>query len=218
MKKLFLPIAIITTLSIASCGGDSRTDSTDKTTSNSTEQTCFYSYDANAGAQVKWTAFKTTKKVPVAGQFNEVNVTGGEKSTKITDVLETIMFNIPTSSTNTTNPKRDAKIINSFFGSMDATDIIFGKVKSAQGDNTSGTCTFYITLNNIEKEVIFNYKLTDATIKLTGEINLLDFSGEDAIESLNKVCLEKHTGEDGVSKTWPNVEIEIETTLKKACH
>jgi polyisoprenoid-binding protein YceI len=214
MKKILTPIIIILILTITSCGEDK----TSKVVSDNVNQTCFYSYDANAETLVRWTAFKTSDKVAVAGQFNQVNVDVGDKSTKITDVLETIKFNIPTSSTNTTDPERDSKIISSFFGAMNATDIIFGHVKSVAGDNKSGTCTFYLTINNIEKETTLNYTVNDASIKLTGEIDLTDWEGENAIASLNEVCKLLHTGADGVSKTWPNVELTIETTLKKICH
>ena len=218
MKKIFLPLAVITAFTIASCGSEEHTENTGETTTASTEETCFYSYDEAAGAQVRWTAFKTSAKVGVGGQFDQVNVTAGEKSTKITDILETIKFNIPTSSTNTANEDRDSKIVKSFFGAMAETDIILGQVKSVEGDNTSGTCTFYLTLNNIEKEATLNYLVEDATIKLTGEIDLVNWSGEDAVASLNEVCGVLHTGDDGVTKTWSVVELEIETTLKKECH
>ena len=213
MKKTVLPIAIISMLTFCACRGDKSTETT-----TPVEQTCFYSYDATAVTQVRWTAFKTSDKVAVAGQFNQVNVTAGEKSTKITDVLETIKFNIPTLSTNTEKEERDAKIVKSFFGAMDATDLIFGHVKVAEGDNNKGTCIFYLTINKVEKEVTLNYMVTDTTIQLTGEINLLDFNGEKAITSLNDACKDLHKGTDGVSKTWPNVELSITASLKKDCH
>jgi len=218
MKKLFLPIAVITAFTITSCGGEANTETTENTATENTEETCFYSYDESAGAQVRWTAFKTTAKKGVGGQFDQVNVTAGEKSTKITDVIETIKFNIPTSSTNTNDEGRDAKIVASFFGAMNQTDLILGQVKSVDGDNTSGTCTFYLTINNIEKETVLNYTVEDATVKLTGEIDMVDWSAEGAVASLNEVCGPLHTGEDGVTKTWSVVELAIETTLKKECH
>ncbi|PCI96838.1 MAG: hypothetical protein COB15_09150 [Flavobacteriales bacterium] len=217
MKKLILPIAVFTAFIITSCGGEENVKTTSATPEN-TQEICFYSYDASAGTQVRWTAFKTSDKVAVGGQFDQVNVIAGEKSTKITDVLETIKFNIPTSSTNTANKDRDAKIVASFFNAMDATDLILGQVKSAEGDNTNGTCTFYLTLNNVEKEVVLNYTVEDATVKLTGEIDMVDFGAEAAVASLNEICGALHTGADGVSKTWSVVELVIETTLKKACH
>jgi len=215
MKKLFLPLAVITVFTIASCGGD---EIIKETPTENAEEICFYSYDNTTGTQVRWTAFKTTDKVGVGGQFDQVNVTAGDKSTKITDVLETVVFNIPTSSTNTVNEDRDSKIVKSFFGVLDATDIILGQVKSAEGDNTSGTCTFYLTINNVEKEVVLNYTVENAIIKLTGEIDLINWGAENAVASLNEICGILHTGADGVSKTWPNVELAIETTLKKECH
>ena len=71
----------------------------------------------------------------------------------------------------------------------------------------------------IEKEKLFlNYTVNDATIKLTGEIDLVDFKAEEAVASLNKICEALHTGADGISKTWSTVELAIETTLKKECH
>jgi polyisoprenoid-binding protein YceI len=213
MKKILLPITVITALILSSCGGDK----TEEIVVETTEQTCFYTY-AEGSAQVRWTAFKTTDKVAVGGQFNQVNVTVGEKSTKITDVLNTIKFNIPTSTTNTANEDRDAKIVASFFGVMDATDIILGQVKSAEGDNTKGTCTFYLTLNNVEKEVVLNYTVEDTIVNLTGEINLTDFGADNAVASLNEVCGVLHTGADGVTKTWNTVELAIEAALNKDCH
>ncbi len=219
MKKLLLPIAVITAFTITSCGGEENSElSGEYSEQPVTEEICFYSYDETVGAQVRWTAFKTSEKKAVGGQFDRVNVTSGEKSTKITDVLETIKFNIPTSSTNTANEDRDAKIITSFFGAMTETDIILGQVKSVTGDDKNGTCIFYLTLNNIEKEATLDYVVEDATIKLTGEIDMVDWSAEGAVSSLNEVCGELHTGEDGVTKTWSVVELAIETTLKKDCH
>ncbi len=217
-SKIFLPIAVFTALAITSCGGEETTATTEKNTTENTEEICFYSYDETAGAQVRWTAFKTTAKKGVGGQFDQVNVTAGEKSTKITEVLETIKFNIVTSSTNTSDEGRDAKIVKSFFGVMSETDLILGQVKNVSGDNTSGTCSFYLTINNIEKETVLDYVVEGATIILTGEIDVINWGAEDAVASLNEVCGPLHAGEDGITKTWSVVELEIETTLKKSCH
>lgn len=218
MKKIFIPIAVFAACTIASCGGGETTDTTVKKATENKEEICFYSFDDAAGAQVRWTAFKTTDKVAVGAQFDEVNVTVKERSTKITDVLEKVKFNIPVASTNTANKDRDQKIIKYFFGAMNASDLILGQVKSVEGDNKSGTCTFYLTLNNVEKETVLNYSVEDATVKLTGEIDVVDFGAEAAVASINKACEVLHTGPDGVSKTWSTVELAIETKLKKECH
>jgi len=219
MKKIFITLSVITVFTLASCGGGEKTETTEnQAASTPAEETCFYSYNEAAGAQVRWTAFKTTAKKPVGGQFDQVNVSGGERSTKITDVLRTIKFNIPTASTNTANEDRNAKIVKYVFGTMNATDLIIGQVKDANGDNQSGTCTFYLTLNNVEREVILDYTIEDALLKLTGEIDLVDFKAENAVSAINKACEDLHKGEDGISKTWSVVELSIETTLSKKCH
>ncbi len=216
MKKIFIPIMAVAALAITSCGG-SHEEATEDNTLVPAEEICFYTY-AEGSATVNWTAFKTNDKVGVGGKFNVVNVKAGEKSTKITDVLETIVFNIPTSSTNTNDAGRDAKLQEFFFGAMESTDLILGHVKSAEGDNEKGTCTFYLTLNNKEQEVALDYVVTDDKVKLTGEIDVTHWDATAAVESLNKACEALHTGADGISKTWPNVELVIEATLNKDCH
>ena len=166
-----------------------------------------------------WTAFKTTARVPVSGQFNQVNVSTEGKSTKVVEVLRTIKFNIPTSSTNSANPERDAKIVNSFFGSMDLTDLIIGHVKNAEGDNKSGFCVFYLSLNNVEREVKFTYTIEDALIQLNGKIDLFAFQGESAIGALNAVCedLELKLGKVGpplrLAVAGPPMSPGLEITL-----
>lgn len=213
MKKIFFPIAIITTVFITSCGNNNASK-TEETTGN----TCFYEFEDTNTVSLKWTAFKTSEKVGVSGTFNSIFVTGGEKSTKLPEILQEIKFSIQTNSTNTTNPDRDSKIVNSFFGAMLNTDLIIGQVKNVDGNNESGKCSFLITLNDIEKEVVFDYTVNENVVKLTGELDLNQFDGKTAIESLNKVCEDLHKGADGVSVLWPNVGIEIEVALSKRCH
>lgn len=200
-------------LFIMSCG-DYNASKTNETTGN----TCFYEYEDTNTVNLKWTAYKTSEKVGVSGSFNSIFVTGGEKSTKLPEVLQEIKFTIQTNSTNTANPDRDSKIVNSFFGAMLNTDLIIGQVKNVDGNNESGKCSFVITLNDIEKEVVFDYTVNENVVKLTGELDLNQFDGKTAIESLNKVCEDLHKGADGVSVLWPNVGIEIEVALSKRCH
>lgn len=210
MNKYLFTLILSSSLLIISCGGGKSKDETGST--------CFYEYEQSDSISLKWTAYKTTEKVAVSGTFNEIIVTGGEKSTKLTDVLNTIKFTIPTKSTNTTNPERDVKIVNSFFGAMLHTDLILGQVSGVEGDNEKGKCNFFVTINDIEKEVKMDYTVADNVVKLVGEIDMNDWNANDAIASLNKVCNEKHTGKDGISKLWPNISLEISVALSKRCH
>lgn len=213
MKRLFFPLLILASIYIISCG-DKNASKTDETNGN----TCFYEFEDTNTVSLKWTAYKTSEKVGVSGTFNSIFITAGEKSTKLTEVLQEIKFTIQTNSTNTTNPDRDSKIVDSFFGVMLNTDLIIGQVKNVDGNNESGKCSFLITLNDIEKEIDFNYSVNDNKVKLVGELDLNQFNGKTAIESLNKVCEDLHKGADGVSVLWPNVGLEVEVALSKRCH
>ena len=217
MKKIFLPLAVIAAVSFSSCGENEQKEEEEAHMEN-TEPTCFYVYNEESSTTVKWTAFKTNEKVGVGGQFDEVIVNAGDKSTKITEVIETIKFSIKTGSTNTTNEDRDKKIVDAFFGTMITTDLIIGQIKSAEGDNEKGTCIVLLTLNDVESEVTLNYLVTDNLVALTGEMDINNWNGEAALTALNEVCSEKHKGEDGESITWPTVELNIEATLSKKCH
>ena len=217
MKKIFLPLAVIVAVSLSSCGGNEH-NSEETTIVENAEPTCFYVYNEQSSATVKWTAFKTSAKVGVGGQFDDVVVTAGEKSTKVTEVLEAIKFTIKTASTNTANEGRDKKIIDSFFGTMITTDLIVGQIKSAEGDNEKGTCITLLTLNDVESEVTLNYVVTDNVVVLTGEMDVNNWNAQAALAALNEVCNDLHKGDDGVSVTWPNVELNIEASLVKNCH
>ncbi|MGE0562639.1 MAG: YceI family protein [Flavobacteriales bacterium] len=211
MNNYFFTILFASSLIISSCGNDN-----DATTNK--EVACFYEYEKTNTVSLKWTAYKTSEKVAVGGSFNDVLITGGEKSTKLTEVLNTIKFTILTNSTNTTNPDRDAKIVNSFFGAMLGTDIIMGQVSGVEGDNEKGKCSFFVTMNEIEKEIVLEYTVTENVVKLVGELDLNNWNGTEAIASLNKVCEDLHKGADGVSVLWPNVGLDIEVALSKRCH
>ncbi|MBI2279227.1 MAG: YceI family protein [Bacteroidetes bacterium] len=210
MNNYFFTILLASTIIISSCGSEKA--------SENTETTCFYEYEKTDSISLKWTAYKTSEKVAVAGTFNEIIVSGGEKSTKLTEVLNTIKFTISTKSTNTTNPERDATIVNGFFGAMLNTDLILGQVSGVEGDNEKGKCSFFVTINDVEKEITMDYSVSDNVVKLVGELDLNNWNAKDAITSLNKVCDEKHKGADGVSVLWPNVGLEISVALTKRCH
>lgn len=132
--------------------------------------------------------------------------------------MNTIKFTIFTNSTNTTNPERDKKIVNSFFGAMLNTDLIIGQVSGVEGDNEKGKCNFFVTINDVEKEITMDYIVADNVVKLVGELDLNNWNGTEAITSLNKVCNDLHKGKDGVSVLWPNVSLEISVALTKRCH
>lgn len=175
------------------------------------EITCTYAFD-NDSTKVNWTAFKFTEKKGVGGTFANVNVLTIGDSDDMFNTLTGATFTIEIGDINSKNPERDAKLKSSFFGNLN-TEIISGLVKTID----SNEATVEITMNNISKDYIGKVSVNDLTVDFKTAINLLDFEGQVAIDSLNVVCKDLHKGADGISKLWSEVDISVSTTLKKNC-
>lgn len=217
MKKI-TSLVILATLFLTSC----KKAETTETVVNETPETenlftdCSYSIDSTK-ATVNWTAFKTSEKIGVGGQFDDVQVLGVSKGASISDALFNLKFNIKTASTNTNNADRDQKIITFFFGNMSKPEVISGYIKSTEGNNANGKCIASLRLNEIEKEVPLDYVFVNDTITLTGTMDVLDWNASKGLSAINNACKALHTGADGKSVTWPNVDLKIKTVVIKNC-
>ena len=163
---------------------------------------------------VHFTAYKTTDKLPVGGEFKEVELSGNINGSSPVEVIDGLKFSIPVSSlfTNDATGTRDPKIKEFFFGVMKDTDMISGVFSSGEGD----TCYVDLTLNGETKKFPLQYTVTeDNHIKFTGILNLEDYNAIEALNSLNEACKVLHTGPDGVSKTWSEVKIDASILLKE---
>lgn len=209
-RKLFFGLAI--SVLMISC-------STSETETNQQEeqveevQICTYAYQAETTV-INWTAFKTTAKKGVSGKFDKFDVlVPNDNNEFMIQSLNSATVSIPVNSVNSDNPERDKKIDSLFFGAMDQTEIISVLVKSI----TEESAVVEITMNG--KSVDYDGQITveNETVKFHATINLDDFEAQPAVESLNTACKDLHTGEDGVSKLWSEVDIDVETTLKQNC-
>jgi len=162
------------------------------------------------GTSVKWTAYKTTEKKPVGGEFAVLkfdNKTGETPQ----EALNNLNFSIPVSSLFTKDAGRDAKLKEFFFGAMLDTELINGIIKYADNKYTAS-----ITMNGVTKDLPLNVSIAEERrVIMTATMNLKDWNALSALESLNKVCFDLHKGPDGVSKTWDEVAIEVSTFLRK---
>ena len=214
MKKRIAIVAMSGIL-LTACGGEETTsdDQTSENEDNTTvEEVCTYSY-APEETVLTWTAFKLTERVGVSGTFDEINVTANNGAEDMFGVLTGATFDIPVSSLNSNDEVRDPKIKNSFFGVMNNTDRITGSVKSLSA--TSGEVD--ITMNGVSKSYSGDVAVEGEEITFTTTLNILDYNGQESIDSLGVVCEAKHTGPDGVNKLWEDVELVVRTTLQKAC-
>ncbi len=184
----------------------------DKAASKETKESCSYTYN-HAASSIEWTAFKFNAKTPVKGTFNTLNIKGLTTSENPKDLIKSLQFSIPTSTVETQNPERNGKIVTYFFGKI-ATDSITGNVVDLK-DN--GEAIISITMNKIKKDVQGTYTLNDGKFNFNASIDVLNWQAGSGIESLNKICKDLHTGEDGVSKLWSEVDLSFTTSLIKEC-
>ena len=122
-------------------------------------------------------------------------------------------FSIKTSSVETNDESRNQKISTLFFDVMN-TSFIEGKIKELKD---GGKAVFEIMMNDITIDVEGDYKLDGAMFKWTTDIDVSAWNGLMAVESLNEACKDLHTGEDGVSKTWSEVNLSLEVELLSDC-
>ncbi|NLP57606.1 YceI family protein [Lutibacter sp. B1] len=159
---------------------------------------------------INWTAYKTTSKVPVKGVFTKLTIDNPKKASTALEALNDLKFSIPVNSLYTKDTIRDRKLKEFFFGSMENTSNITGTIH--MNNETSGTVD--LTLNGISQVLPITYVISDQMVTIEAIMDLDNWKAQAALEALNAVCKDLHTGDDGISKTWSEVKIDIATYLK----
>ncbi len=159
---------------------------------------------------VHFTAYKTSDKIPVKGQFTESRTTLPENASTPMEALNGLQFKIPVSSLTTNNKIRDGKLKNSFFRAMLNTAYISGTISIK--NNSEGTVA--LTMNGVTTNLPIDIAVKDKTATIKGVVELKNWDALNALASLNEACLLLHKGPDGVSKTWEDVAIEVTTTFE----
>lgn len=209
MKKTL--ILILASALFAGCTPEKKADDS---SDNAAEETkTKYAYQ-RAFTTLTWTAYKTSAKIGVSGSFDEFNITPGKETGSPTELMNQLSFSIPVSTTNSGNEERDPKIIESFFGVMMNTENITGTFTEINGNDSAGSVKINISMNDVSNDVVGNYSVNGNEVKILANLNLLDWKADSSLTALNEVCSDLHKGEDGTSKLWPDVAIEITSKLK----
>ncbi len=198
-----------------SSGGRETSASSAEQAAESQEE-CSYSVDP-AAVRVAWTAYKTTDKIAVEGVFDTVEITGAKPAASLAEALEGITVIVNTSSINSANPERDAKIIKFFFGMMSNWEKVIGDIVAVQGDENRGEITLDLSLNGITRQIVVPYVQERGVLVFQTEVDLTEWNADSSIASLNRACYDLHTGPDGVSKLWPTVRFEVRAPFEKRC-
>lgn len=202
-KKINLILVLALVLSITACKNPK------KANKNTVKQVLYHLVDSTAS--VKWTAYKTTDKLPVSGIFKTVNITKKANGKTALLALNTTQFGIPVSSIFSNNEDRDSKLQKMFFNVMANTTLLTGTIH-ANADNTG---TLEVTMNGTTNSLPLTFTTAGDTLKFKGLMKLDQWEATAALNALNKACFDLHKGPDGVSKTWNEVLIEASVVVKK---
>jgi hypothetical protein len=207
MKRIFifsfLVVAIV--LNFSACKSETKKA---ETKTESKKATAAFSV-ANAKNDIKFFAYKTTEKVAVGGEFKKVDVISGGEGNSVKEAINNTEFSIPVSSLFTKDTSRDFKVKKFFFGIMDNTKLLSGKLMIT--DDVNGTAE--IKMNGVSQNVPFTYTIVDKTFNMKATMDINNWNASAALASLNKACLDLHKGADGVSKTWSEVALDITSTF-----
>lgn len=210
MKKIaVLVVFLIVAFSISSCKSEKKPDySKSKEVKEEVKSTVAFSLK-NANNEIIFTAYKTTDKVPVGGQFKKVDIISGGEGNSIKEAINNTEFSIPVSSLFTKDTSRDFKIKKFFFGVMDNTKLLSGTL-TIENDSIGYT---NIKMNGVTEKVPFKYTIKDKTFTMDATMDISKWNALEALNSLNTVCKDLHKGADGVSKTWSDVALHITSTF-----
>lgn len=175
----------------------------------------FY-FDSNK-TSLKWTAYKYSTKLGVSGILPDVRYKPSHEwinnLSHITDFITGFYFECVVNLTPNENASvRDQNIQNYFFNKLSTTKI-YGKVISASGTATSGLVSMELTFNGVQKIYHASYLVSGNIIALDCTIQLKDFNALEALSSLHEAVSDLHKGPDGISITWPDVDIKVSTEL-----
>lgn len=205
MKKLVLVTLLLSiSFQFTSCKSEGKKKSEKKEV-----QTAAFSLDS-ADNSIDFIAYKTTDKIPVKGTFKKISITNNGNGNTANEAINNTEFSIPVSSLFTADVSRDFKLKKFFFGVMDNTSLLSGKLM-LQNDSI-GVAS--ITMNAVTADLPFSYTINDKEFKLNATMNLDNWNGQNAIDSLNLVCRDLHKAADGIPKTWSEVAINITSVFK----
>jgi len=192
-----------------SCNSSDKKKKAEQESEKIVQKVQMYSIDTS-GISLKWTAYKFTEKLGVSGTFDRITFNEKNNSGTIETLLQDAEMTIPTALVNSANEIRDPKLRTYFFKVFN-TDTIRGKILDAK----QGKGALELNMNNLANAVEYTYSLKNDTLFLNAHFDLMQWNGDVALNSLNKECYELHTGTDGTSKLWPDVDVTIKFPIQK---
>ncbi len=210
-----LNILILIAILLSSCQNDQKKAEQKQEEPGKTLQSEQWILNEDASS-IHWTGYKTTGKIPVKGVFQNFKIKGIKPTSDLKDAIENAQAKINIYSIFSDNEARDKKLIGKLFENMTGTQKIYARIDKTGQDGQPAMMT--IKMNAHEKTVPVQLQIDEKNGKviLSGQIDLIkDFGANKAFEQFHQACYDKHTGKDGVSKTWTEVGFSAELILNK---
>ena len=162
-------------------------------------------YELNGDLGVKWTGFKTEKKLPVSGTFNDIKI-DIKASPNLSDFLTSANVIIKTSSFESKNPGRNESIVSTLFA-LPSAEVIEGNILEVNEDDKS--LILNVTMNEVTNPVRMDYTIENGNIVAIGNIDVLDFLMENSFMDFAEKCAALHE-----NKSFSDVDIEFTIPYK----
>ena len=162
-------------------------------------------YEINGDLGVKWTGFKTEKKVAVSGTFNEINL-DIKSSENLSEFLKSAKVKINSISLESKNEGRNKSMTSTLFSLATAKEI---KGAILEVNETKKTLLLDLTMNEVTKIVPMTYEIIDGNITAKGTIEILDFNLKGSFLAFAKECAVYHE-----NKSYSDVDIEFTIPFK----
>lgn len=157
-------------------------------------------YELNGDLDVKWTGYKTAKKVGVSGTFNDIKLQI-QKSDDLATFLKSSKVQISTASFESFLDVRNKSIISTLFA-LKSSETIMGSISTVNTEDK--TLRLKLTMNEVTKSIPMSYVINDGKITVEGQIDILDFSMSQSYINFAKECFDLHEG-----KSYSEVDIEF---------
>lgn len=181
------------------------------------EEKCMYSFDPK-NLQVEWQAYKTSDKLPVNGKFQNIKMKmPRRRASSLKALLGGAKAEVELASVESGNAERDQTLKMAFFKKF-----LKGIAARAKGTVIStrvpGKITLLLEMNGKKRPVVLDEEGSSPSEWVArGKIDILDWGLTGAWESLHQACETLHRGQDGVSKTWSEVQITLRMPFVKNC-
>jgi len=162
-------------------------------------------YELNGDLAVKWTGYKTEKKVPVSGTFNTIKF-DIKSSDNLSTFLKSSIVTIESSSLESKNPARNLNMTSTLF-SIATSKVIEGNISDV--NEMKKSLTLNVSMNEITKAIPMMYEINDGKIVAKGSIDILNFGMKNSFMAFAKKCAAFHQ-----NKSFSEVGIEFTIPYK----